>query len=90
MNTHAGHEPRSRGVIEGVEMLKTPYAAAPAITVEGSAAAGFGRTITEAWVAHERGYHVPSHRTVRSELSMVEVDDVRATALAWLSDIAKG
>lgn len=65
-------------------MLKT--ATAPSTAIAEGAAAPIGLTIVDALDRTHRTVH----RAHRVNLSDVEVDDVRATALAWLSDIAKG
>lgn len=67
-------------------MLRTRYAT-PSEASEGSSVP-VGATIIDAVFARERAHRSVSRRVV--DLSDVEVDDVRATALAWLSDIARG
>lgn len=53
------------------------------------AGAPVGTTLVDALAGRERA-HLSANRRSHIDLADVEVDDVRATALAWLSDIARG
>lgn len=69
-------------------MLRTSNATAPVMFLEG-AGAPVGSTLVDALTGVEC-VHLSVHRRSRIDLADLEVEDVRATALAWLSDIAKG
>jgi hypothetical protein len=69
-------------------MLRAANTTSRVMTLEGPGSP-VGATLVDALTARERAY-MPVHRRSYLDLADVEVDDVRATALAWLSDISRG